>query len=483
MDKLHYKSAVDIAELIRSKKVSAVEVLEHFLKRIETYNSKLNAIIWMDAERSRKRAREADAALARGETWGPLHGVPMTIKESFEVPGSPTTWGLPEMKDNVTETSALAVQRLEKAGVNLFGKTNVPLMLADWQSYNEIYGTTNNPWNTALTPGGSSGGASAALAAGLTGVEAGSDIGSSIRNPAHYCGLFGLKPTYGIIPQRGHRLPDGYAPADINVAGPLARSAADLDIMLDVMSGADEIDENCWKLDLPKSAATSLKGLRVAVKLRDPLCEIDGAYGDVLQAFVDKLAKAGAIVKEGEPDIDTRRLFEVYVLLLRATTSGRTTDAEIEGLKASLAALGANPDPYLQLMIRGVTLSHRAWLPLNNERYKLRYAFDAFFKDWDVLICPVAASAAWPHNQEGERWRRTIPINGKPQPTTSQLFWAGYSGVVFLPSTVGPAGFTKEGLPVGYQAIARHGYDKTAIAFSRHVEREIGGFVPPPGYD
>ena len=158
MDKLHYKSAVEIAELIRSKKISAVEVLEHFLKRIETYNPKLNAIIWMDAERGRKRARDADAALARGEVWGPLHGVPMTIKESYQVAGSPTTWGLPEMKDNVTETSALAVERLEKAGVNLFGKTNVPLMLADWQSYNAIYGTTNNPWNTALTPGGSSGG-------------------------------------------------------------------------------------------------------------------------------------------------------------------------------------------------------------------------------------------------------------------------------------------------------------------------------------
>jgi len=483
MDKLHYKSAVEIAELIRTKKASAVEVLEHFLKRIERHNPKLNAIIWMDAERGRKRAREADAALARGDVWGPLHGVPMTIKESFEVAGSPTTWGLPEMKDNVTETQALTVERLEKAGVNLFGKTNVPLMLADWQTYNEIYGTTVNPWNTEVIPGGSSGGSVAALAAGLTGVEAGSDIGSSIRNPAHYCGVFGLKPTYGIVPQRGHRLPDGYAPADINVCGPLARSAADLDVMLDVMSGPDEIDGNCWKLDLPKSTVTSLKGLRVAVKLRDPNCEIDGAYGDILQSFVDKLAKAGAVVKEAEPAVDTRKLYETYVLLLRATTSGRTTDADIEALKASLASLGANPDRYLELMVKGVTLSHRAWLPLNNERYKMRFAFEAFFKDWDVLICPAAASAAWPHDQKGERWRRTISISGKQQPTTSQLFWAGYSGVVFLPSTVGPAGFTKDRLPVGYQAISRHGFDKTAIAFSRLVEREIGGFVPPPGYD
>jgi amidase len=359
----------------------------------------------------------------------------------------------------------------------------VPLMLADWQSYNAIYGTTSNPWDTAMTPGGSSGGAGAALAAGLTGVEAGSDIGSSIRNPAHYCGVFGLKPTYGVIPQRGHRLPDGYAPADINVCGPLTRGAADLDVMLDVMSGADEIDENCWKLDLPGCRATSLKGLRVAVKLRDTNCEVDGAYADVLQAFVDKLAKAGAIVKEAEPEVDTRRLYDLYVLLLRAATSARTTDAEIEAWAATRDAQGQNPDRYLDLMVKGVSLAHRAWLPLNNERYKLRYAFDTFFRDWDVLLCPVAASAAWPHNHEGERWRRTIPINDKAVPVTEQLFWAGYSGVVFLPSTAGPAGFTSSGLPVGYQAIARHGHDRTAIAFSRFVEREIGGFVPPPGYD
>ncbi|HWV80789.1 MAG TPA: amidase [Hyphomicrobiaceae bacterium] len=483
MDKLHYRSAVEIADLIRTKKASAVEVLEHFLARIERYNPKLNAIIWMDAERGRKRAREADAALARGEVWGPLHGVPMTIKESYQVLGSPTTWGLPEYKNNITETSALAVERLEKAGVNLFGKTNVPVLLADWQSYNPIYGTTNNPWNTALTPGGSSGGSAAALAAGLTGVDAGSDIGSSIRNPAHYCGVFGLKPTYGIIPLRRHSLPNNFAPGDISCVGPLTRGADDLDVMLDVMSGADELDEYCWKLELPKAKASSLKGMKIAVKLNDPNCEIDGEYASVLQTLVEKLAKAGATVKEVEPQIDTKRLHEIYVQLLRAATSARTPDADIAGWKAALAASGSNPDQYLELMVKGVDLTHRAWLPLNNERHKFRFAFDAFFKDWDILLCPVASSAAWPHDQKGERWKRTIPINGKLQPTTSQLFWAGYSGVVYLPSTVGPAGLTKSGLPVGYQAIARHGHDKTAIAFSRFVEGEIGGFVPPAGYE
>ncbi|HWP14407.1 MAG TPA: amidase family protein, partial [Xanthobacteraceae bacterium] len=230
MDQLHYKSATDLASLIRRKKVSALELLDHFLDRIEKHNPKLNAVIWMDREGARKRAKAADAALKKGKRLGPLHGVPMTIKESFQVAGSPTTWGLPAMKDNVTQTTAVVAQRMIDAGVTLFGKSNVPVMLADWQSYNSVYGTTNNPWDVSRTPGGSSGGSSAALAAGLTGIEAGSDIGSSIRNPAHYCGVFGHKPTYGLITPRGQALPNVVAPSDISVVGPLARSAQDLDV-------------------------------------------------------------------------------------------------------------------------------------------------------------------------------------------------------------------------------------------------------------
>src|ERR1700724_542988 len=207
MDHLHFKSAGEITRLIREREVRAIEALEHFLARVEKYNPKLNAVIWLDARRAAEVAKAADAAWAKGEVGGPLHGVPMTIKESYNVAGSPTTWGDPKLANNVTETSALAAERLEKAGAILFGKTNVPLMLADWQSYNAIYGTTNNPWDVTRTPGGSSGGSAAALAAGLTGLEAGSDIGGSIRNPAHYCGVYGHKPTYGIVPPRGHHLP------------------------------------------------------------------------------------------------------------------------------------------------------------------------------------------------------------------------------------------------------------------------------------
>jgi amidase len=332
-------------------------------------------------------------------------------------------------------------------------------------------------------PGGSSGGSAAALAAGLTGCEAGSDIGASIRNPAHYCGVFGLKPTWGVVSPRGHALPGVVAYSDISAVGPLTRGAADLDVMLDAMAGPDELDGVAWKLELPAARATSLKGLRVALKLKDPNSEVDAAYAGRLQSLADELAKRGAVVKETEPALDTRRLHEIYVLLLRAATSARTPDSNIARWKVELEQRGAAAPPYLDQMVRGNLLAHRDWLKLNNERHAFRRVFAEFFKNWDVLLCPAAAGAAWPHDLSGERWQRTVTVNAKPVRTTDQLFWAGYSGVVFLPSVVGPAGFVEGGLPVGYQVIAGHGQDKTAIAFARLVEREIGGFVPPKGYD
>ncbi len=481
MEALHFKTATQLARLIKNKEISSVELLEHFLDRTATHNPSLNAIIWMDIDGARQRAKEADQALARGETWGPLHGLPMTIKESYQKAGSPTTWGVPELKDNITDTSALAVQRLEAAGANIFGKTNVPIHLADWQSFNAIYGTTNNPWDLALTPGGSSGGSAAALAAGLTGLEAGSDIGASIRDPAHYCGVFGLKPTYGVIASRGQAMPGVMSPADISVIGPLARGAEDLNVALDVMSGPDLLDDIGWRLELPEAPQKSLKDFRIAVKLDDANCEVDDSYTQALQSLVDRLAKAGATVSDkAHPEVDTTRLHEVYISLLRAATSSRIPDDEMEQWQEIATASDGDEASYLQRMARANTLRHRDWLHLNNERHAMRFAFQDFFKDWDILLCPAAASAAWPHDQEGERHNRTILVNGKQVPTTDQLFWAGFSGVVYLPSTVGPAGIVEPGLPVGYQAIAGHCRDKTATKFTELVAEEIVGFTPPP---
>ena len=215
-----FQSAASLAAGLRERRIGCLELLDHFIARVERFNPDLNAIVVFDFERARERAREADAALARGETWGPLHGLPMTVKDSYDVAGLPTTWGVPELRDNIATSNAVAVDRLLAAGAVIFGKTNIPFNLADFQSYNDIYGTTNNPWDLALVPGGSSGGAAAALAAGLTGLEAGSDIGGSIRNPAHYCGVYGHKPTWGVLPLRGHAKPGVLAPTDISVVGP-----------------------------------------------------------------------------------------------------------------------------------------------------------------------------------------------------------------------------------------------------------------------
>ena len=414
MDKLHWKSAAEIARLIREKKITAGEVLEHFLARVDRFNPKLNAIIWQDRGRARARAKAADAALAKGEVWGPLHGVPMTIKESYNVAGSPTTWGDPALKDNVTDRSALSVERLEKSGDVLFGKTNVPLMLADWQSYNAIYGTANNPWNTDLVPGGSSGGSAAALASGMTGLDAGSDIGASIRNPAHYCGVFGLKPTWGVISPMGHSLPDVVACSDISAVGPLARGAEDLDLALDAMAGPDDIDGVAWKIDLPKCPARSLKDLRIAVKLTDGCCDIDTEYADKLQSLVDAFAEKGATVEEIEPDLDTRRLHDVYVWLLRAATSARTPPSDIDRWKNAVIEAGAGKLPYVEQMVKGCTLSHREWLGLNNERMQLRRRFN------DFSPIGMSCSVPLPHRPPGRTTSRGSAGSARSSSTTSR---------------------------------------------------------------
>ncbi len=484
MTAIHYRSAQQLSEAIRDKEVGCVELLDHFLGRVARFNPALNAIICLDAERARKRARAADAALAKGELWGPLHGLPMTIKESYDITGLPTTWGVPLLRDNIATENAHVVERLLAAGAVLFGKTNVPIYLADWQSYNEIYGTTNNPWNLELTPGGSSGGSAAALATGMCGLEAGSDIGASIRNPAHFCGVLGHKPTWGIVPPRGQAMPGTVVPSDISVVGPLARSAEDLALALDVMAGPDTLDDVAWRLELPGPRRTRLRDFRVAVKLDDENAPIEAEYKNRLAEIAQTLARAGATVSNtAEPEIDNKRAWEVYILMLRAATSRRSSDEDVERMQQTAIERGPDDPSYLARMARGVTLPHRDWLQLHNERMAMRLAWDAFFRDWDVLICPAALGPAWPHDQAGERHDRTITVNNREVPTTDQMFWAGYPGLVNLPATVAPIGLTGTGLPLGVQVIAGHLEDKTAIEFCRLLAQEIGGFQPPPGYE
>jgi amidase len=440
MPNLPFRPAQELAALIRKKKIGSVELLDTYLARL--------------------------------------------IKESFDVVGMPTTFGVPELRENYPKRNALAVERWLQAGVVLFGKTNVPIYLADWQSFNAIYGTTNNPWDLSRSPGGSSGGSAAALAAGLTGIEAGGDIGASICNPAHYCGVYGHKPSYGIVPPRGQSLPGRVATSDISVSGPMGRSAADLALGLKVMAGPDEIDANGWQLRLPPPGKKRLREYKVGVMLTDPTSEVDRAVQDRLQALADFLATQKVRVGDrARPAIDTREAHRVYVLLLRAATSGRQTDEVFRQNLEIARGLSADDDSHYARMMRGNTIHHRDWLALNEVRHQMRRRWAEFFKDYDLLLCPPAASAAFPHNQQGERWEQTIQINGRELPITDQLFWAGYSGMAYLPSTVAPAGFTPTGLPVGVQIIGPQYGDRTCIDFARMLEGEFQGFVPPDGYE
>ena len=483
MSDLHFSTALELADKIKKKEIGCLELLELYLKRVEKFNEPLNAIIHLDPEGARARAIAADTALAAGDIWGPFHGVPMSIKESFDVEGQPSTFGVPAHKNNIADNDCLAVSRMKEAGVTLFGKTNVPFMLSDWQSFNEIYGTTNNPWDVTRTPGGSSGGSAAALAAGLTGIDAGSDIGASIRNPAHYCGIFGHKPTMGILPKVGHALPGNDVPSDISVIGPLARGADDLRIATLTMAGVTGRDAAGLSLTLPETKKRKIGDFRVGVLLEAPCCAQDTELTDQLQDTIDRLGTLGVNIDDKvKPVEDLERANLIYLMLLRAATGERLSKEAFEEHRER--AIKSDPEDfsYKTIVDRAVTMSHHEWLAWNNERELLQREWERFFGDYDLLLTPVAASAAFPHDQDGDRADRTIPINNGQEPTVDQLFWAGLPGVVYLPATSAPVGLTRSGLPCGLQIIGPYMQDLTTMHFSKLIETNLGGFIAPEGY-
>jgi amidase len=483
MDELAFADATTLAAKIRDKSISSVELLEHYVQRVERYNGDINAVIVTQLDRARSRAADADAALARGESWGPLHGVPMTVKESYDIEGLPTTHGYPAHKDNMATQDAVACQRLQQAGAVIFGKTNVPIALADFQSYNDIYGTTNNPHNVTRTPGGSSGGSAAALAAGLTGLEMGSDIGGSIRNPAHYCGVFGHKPTWGILPVRGHALPGILTPSDISVIGPLARSAEDLALVLDIVGGADDLHLPGWSLELPAPRQKSLGDYKVAVWADDIMAPVD----ETIKARVLQVAK---LVEEagGQVDYDVRPNFDVaashdaFFNLLQSAMSARQSDEIFEENLARREGLAAGDKGALAQVTQASTLYYRQWHQFNEKRTHLRWAWHEFFKQWDVLLTPMCVTSAFAHDHNPQTSQRTLTVNNEPRPYFEQVFWAGLTGVSYLPSTIVPTGLDAQQLPVGVQIVGREMGDRVTIEFARQVAALQGGFVAPAAY-
>jgi amidase len=477
-------SATKLVRALRAKKISAVELLDLYAARIAKYDKTLNSLCVIDLDAARKRARAADRGSRRsdGKTL-PLTGLPMTVKESFDLAGFPTTWGLGEHKNRLATRNALAVERLVRAGANVFGKSNVPTLLADWETNNPVYGKTVNPWDLARTPGGSSGGAAVALAAGLTGLELGSDIGGSIRNPAHFCGVYGHKPTWGICSTVGHALPGIAHPSDLSAIGPLARSAVDIELALSIIAGPDMIDGAGWRLSLPRPERKTLRGMRVAVVASHPTAETDASIQDSIRQLVQFLAKRGAKVSENaRPDFDFGEAHHVFIQLLRGATSGRQSPESFANMLVAKDALDPADDSFYAQMIRANTQTHRDWLKASNRRHQMRLAWAEFFRDWDVLLCPNAASAAFRHSMPGERWERMIPVNGKMQPATTQMWWAGIAGMCYLPGTVAPIGMSAEGLPIGVQIVGPQYGDLTTIRFAQLIEREYYAFVSPPAY-
>jgi amidase len=478
-----YGTASALVAALAAGRVSAVELLQHAVARIEALDSKINAVVVRDFERAHDAAVAADAALSRGERR-PLLGLPITVKEAFNVAALPTTWGIPRFKDWRPTEDAVAVQRLKAAGAVVIGKTNVPLNLADWQSYNDIYGTTNNPWDLTRTPGGSSGGAAAALAAGYVALELGSDIGGSLRAPAHYCGVFSHKPSWGLLPVRGHTYP--MAPpsshdVDLAVIGPMARSAQDLALALDLLAGPDEPMSIAYRLTLPPARHEAIKDFRVLVIDAHPLEPTAHAVRDAVDRLAERLAAAGAKVAHASPLLpDLAEQTRAYERLLLAVFASDLPPARVHDLEARAAALASDDQSLAAISVRALVQTHRDWVAADRVRLRITRQWQAFFREWDVVLCPPMPTPAFPHDHSPDARTRVIDVDGEKHAYDDQIAWPGVATLPGLPATTIPLERTASGLPTGVQIVGPYLEDRTPIALAALIERDYGGFVAPP---
>jgi amidase len=480
-NELDFATALQAAEAIRTKKVSSVELTERMFARIDHYNPQLNIFAYQLREDALAQARNADAALAQGQARGVFHGVPITVKESFAVAGHPCTWGLPPLRDSKAPQNSEVVNRLlSDAGAVLLGATNVPVALADWQSYNPIYGQTNNPWDVKRTPGGSSGGSAAGLAAGLGYLSVGSDIGGSIRVPAHFCGLFGHKPTLDLVSLQGH-LPGGNpGPLDFStllaVAGPLARSAGDLLAALKVLGGPTDWDAKAWKWQMPEPRARSLKDFRVGYVIDDPIAPPTPEVKALLENVIEKLGRAGVKTKPGWPEgLKPPELLANYKFMLEAFLYSTAPPEEQERERKAFPDLMAGKNS-------GALSSFADWLHQDFRRLAYRAQWQAYFNQVDVFLSPVAFTAAFPHDHSEPQDQRTIATSAGPRHYSDVLNWIAPATLTGCPATVAPAGRTPQGLPVGVQIMGPFWEDATPITFADLLSKELGGFTAPPGY-
>jgi amidase len=452
------------AAAIRDCEISSRALLEHVIARIARINPVLNAVVTTDFEGARAAADAADAAQAGGAALGPLHGVPITIKDALETAGLRSTGGAVELRDHVPVRDAPVVQAVKGAGAIVIGKTNLPRWSGDAQSFNEMFGTTVNPWNVERVPGGSSGGAATAVAAGLTSFEIGTDIGGSIRIPSAYCGVFGHKPSFGIVPSTGYldHAAGGTTEADINVLGPIARSAEDLELLLELL-----LRKQGPLIARPAPPPSDVRALKVAAWLDDPFCKVDHEARAVLAAAADALEASGiAVDRAARPDIDPAAASSLGMWLVLCAMSQSLPDEASEGIGEGTADSAA---------------THRAWLDAHQAREAIRARWAEFFTRYDAVLMPVAFVPPFEHSQHGTFGDRTLPCNGATRPYADLVRWTILTGMAYLPVTVPPIGLTSANLPVGMQVVGPYGGDYRTIRLAAHIAELCGGYRPPPG--
>jgi amidase len=479
-----FASATELLADLRAGKTTATELTELYIRRIERHDPRLNAVVVRDFERARQAARAAD----RGGT-GALRGVPITLKESINVAGLGTTCGVPAFQAFVSQHDAPVWARLRAAGAVLLGKTNVPPMLADWQSANPVYGRANNPWDLGRTPGGSSGGSAAALAAGLTALEVGSDIGGSIRVPAAFCGVYGHRPSETLLPKSGQfpmpPLPN--AAVVMGVQGPLARSAEDLELALTILAGPDVGEDVAWRVELPPSRHARLADFRVAVLPAIPWLPVDDQISGTVEQVASRLESLGCTVKRAQPDAlgDLREHHGLYRSLLSAVTGARLGAEE---RRQRIEMWRRHDDDFSRAHLRGLEGTAGDYILWNGRREQYRAAWRAFFRDWDVLLAPAINVLAYPHIErawpmDDSDLTLTFTIGGRAVPYMNGLVYPAVATVAGQPATAFPGGRSREDLPIGLQAIGPYLEDRTPLRFAALLAREIGGFVKPEGYD
>jgi amidase len=448
-DELCGLPARQLAARLRAGQVTSVDVLDAHLARIEKHNPELNAVVSVDAERARRQAEEADNALRRGEILGRLHGVPMTIKDAYDVAGLRTTVGSPIL-DRVPDQDSTVAARLRAEGAIIVGHTNVPPWLADYRSENPIFGRSSNPWDTARTPGGSSGGAAAALAAGMTPLEIGSDLAGSVRLPAHFCGVYGLKGTEHRVPATGFLRPPGGGPRPVRVMtshGPMARDLDDLELGLSIIAGPDGRDSDVPPVPLGSRQRRPLPELRLAVAPTLPGSTVEKALRQQVERVAAAASDAGAKVEERLPEVDWPAMNELAMSLLFAITGVFDPTAELRDEQRTLGW-------YLTALDR---------------RDRFISAWEEFFAEVDALILAPAQTTAFAHEATGY------------EAEGAQLVFANLTG---LPGLVAPAGLDGAGLPAGVQIIGPHWSELRLLEIAHELEQAgiLPGFQAPPGY-